>query len=344
MIAEPPTGDGLHKSAVLLISLGTDLAARVLSHMDERQVEAIIGEMSRLGAIRPVEREQVAEEFEVLVDEDAGGALGGPDYSRRLLEQAWGAEKASHFLGGAAADEPAPPSLESILASTSPRSMAALVADEHPQMIAMLIGQMGVEAAAELLAALPADVQGPVAARLVEMEAPAPMALEHLERCLVEKLRGEPGASTEQPGAGPRRVADILGRMRRSLENLVLASLEQQSPALAQKVNKYRFTFENLLDLEGRALQRVLRDVESDTLRLAMKGLDEEQQQIIFGNMSERAAARLMEDLQSGGPAQLRDVEAAQQAMVGIARSLQASGEVQFTIGGEEGEEEAGVV
>src|SRR5205085_1307569 len=201
MPAEPPAGEGLYKSAVFLLSLGTEVAARVLSQMDDRHVERLI---------------------------------------------------------------------------------------------------------AELLASLPADIQGPVAARLTELETPAPIALEHLERCLVAKLQGDPSSVEVQSDAGPRRVADILGRMRRSMENLVLASLEQQSPVLAQKVNRFRFTIENLLELEGRSLQRVLRDVEVDTLRLAMKGLDEEQQQTIFSNMSERASARLREDLENSGPTQLR--------------------------------------
>jgi flagellar motor switch protein FliG len=167
-----------------------------------------------------------------------------------------------------------------------------------------------------------------------------PLALQHLERCLVEKLQGEPVLEETEPDAGPRRVADILGRMRRSLENLVLASLEQQSPGLARRVNRFRFTFENLLELEPRVLQRVLRDIEADTLRLAMQGMDPDQHEIILGNMSERAAARLKEELESGPPAQLGDVEAAQQTMVAVARSLQERGEVQFTIGVNAGSEE----
>jgi flagellar motor switch protein FliG len=176
------------------------------------------------------------------------------------------------------------------------------------------------------------------------MEAPAPIALQHLERCVLEKLRGEQSPEPGERGAGPRRVAEILGRMRRSVETLVLSALEKHSPAIAEKVNRFRFSFENLLQLEGRVLQRVLRDVEADTLRVAMKGLDEEQQQIIFSNMSERAAARLKEELESTAPTRLRDVEGAQQAMVAVARALQESGEVQLPIGESEGAEEEPVV
>jgi flagellar motor switch protein FliG len=344
MLAEHPTGEGLHKSAVLLVSLGPDLAAQVLSQMDERHVAHVIAEMTRLGRVDAGECHRVVEEFNSRLEAEAGGAEGGPEYARRVLEQAVGPERARQILGEASPDEPEPLSLAAILETTSPESLAALVADEHPQLIALLVGQLSVEPAAAMLAALPAEVQGPVAARLVEMETPAPIALEHLERYLADRLRGEKPVELLSPDAGPRRVADILGRMRRSVENLVLASLEQQSPTLAQKVNQFRFTFENLLELESRVLQRVLRDVESDTLQTAMKGLDEVQQQVIYGNMSERAAARLKEDLENSGPTQLREVEAAHQKMVSVARGLQESGEIQLQIGvPEEVQEESDV-
>lgn len=343
-VEEPSSGGGLYKSAVLLISLGAEAAAQVLSQMDEPHVESLVAEMARLGRIDAQEREQVLSEFSARLEGEPEGAAGGPEYARRVLEQAVGPERARRILEGGAAEDSDGPSLASLIETTSPASLAALVADEHPQLVALLVGQLPVEQAAEMLAALPAELQGPVSARLVELETPAPLALEHLARHLSEKLRGEVSVEPAVPDAGPRRVADILGRMRRSVESLVLASLEQQSPTLAQRVSQYRFTFENLLELEPRSLQRVLRDVESDTLRLAMKGLDEVQQQVIYSNMSERAAARLKEDMENSGPTPLRDVEGAQQAMVGIARSLQESGEIQLSIGAPaegEGEEEA---
>jgi flagellar motor switch protein FliG len=343
MLAEPPASEGRYKSAVFLLSLGTEVAARVLSQMDDRNVEGLVAEMGRIGRVRADEQERIAVEFNERFETNASTVEGGPEYARQLLEVAVGPERAEKILG-AASGEPEGPSLASVLESTSPTSLAALVSDEHPQLIALLAGQLTVEKAAEFLAALPGEIQGPVAARLIELQAPAPIALEHLERCLVEKLQGDSSAVAVETDAGPRRVADILGRMRRSMENLVLASLEQHSPVLAQKVNRFRFTIENLLDLEGRSLQRVLRDVEADTLRLAMKGLDEEQQQTIFSNMSERASARLREDLENSGPTQLREVEGAQQTILAIARALQATGEIQVQVTDEESGEGEPVV
>jgi flagellar motor switch protein FliG len=326
------TTRGIYKVAVVLASVGADAASRVLGHLDDLQVEALIREMSRLGPIRAEERDRVLEEFEYRIVHDRG-AVGGKEYARTLLEKALGPERALRMLSDGSSDQADGPSLASILESTAPESLAALVADEHPQLIALLMGQLSVEQAAVLLSALPAEVQSPVAVRLAEMEAPAPIALQHLERCLVEKLRGEQTPAPDQPGAGPRRVADILGRMRRSVESMVLASLEQQAPAVAQKIQQYRFTFDDVVQLESRAVQRILRDVDSDTLRLAMRGLDEERQQRIFANMSERASTRLREELENSGPARLRDVEAAQQAIVAVARALQESGEIQLSLG-----------
>lgn len=340
MLADLPKTSGVYKGAVFLAALGPEVAAKVLQHLDERQVESLIGGMARLGRIKAEERDAVLEEFLQRAQQDPGDEAG-MDFARLVLEQAVGADRAVQVLGEVMPVEPPPPSLMTVLENTAPDSLAALVADEHPQMIALLIGQLPVEKAAAVLASIPHGVQGEVAARLTEMEAPAPVALQHLERCLLEKLRGESEAIQEQIGAGPRRLADILGRMRRSNEDAVMASLEAQSPHLAQKVNRFRISFEQILGLDARSLQRVLREVEGDVLRAAMKGLDEEQQATIYSNMSERAAARLREDLEMIGPIRLREVEAAQSRIVGIARGLQEAGELQISNGAGEEEEEA---
>lgn len=329
---------GIYKSAVLLATLGADLASRVLTHMGEREVELLVREMARMGRVQAGERDRVLEEFRERLMQDSGTS-GGVDVARQMLEQTVGAEKARQLLGELEPGPSAAPPLALLLEATTLDQLATLVADEHPQLIALLVGQLAVERAATVLAALPANMRGEVAARLAEMETASPMAVEHLERYLLEKLGTQQSGRREEMG-GPKRVADILGRMRRSVENTVLEALEQQSPEIAQKVNQYRFSFEHLMQLDGRSLQRVLRDVEPDTLRLAMKGMDEEQQQLIFRNMSERAAERLREDLESTGPTRLRDVETAQQTMVEIARRLQESGEVQIATGGGGGDDE----
>ncbi len=334
---------GLHKSAVLLAALGTDVAARVLSHMKDTQVEVLIREMTGLGHVPAPKRDGVVEEFHERLGMDLGVSVGGLDYARSLLEQALGPERAGRILDEiVASPEPDPdrPPLDAVLEETPPERLASLVVDEHPQLIALLMSQLPVEKAAVLLSALPSELQGNVTARLAQIEAPSPVALQHLERCITEKLRSDQSGGSAGGSEGPRKVADILGRMRRSVEESLMAHLEQKSPELAQQVSQYRFTFEDLLNLDARGLQRILREIDADTLRIAMKGLDDERQQVIYTNMSERAANRLREDLENTGPTRLRDVEVAQQMMVATARALAEKGELQLNTGGAAGGEE----
>lgn len=331
---------GVHKSAVLLAALGTERAARVLSHLDDPRIEVLVREMGRLGHVPAQMRDLVAEEFRRRMSQDAGLLVEGPTYARGLLEQAFGPERANRLMGGQESQEEVPPTLDEMLESTAPEKLAKLLHDEHPQLLALMLGQMTVQDAAKVLAALPAELHAPVAARMARMESPAPMALQHLEGLLREKLRADSPDASDDRAAGPRRVAEILGRMRRSTEDAVLSSLQDQAPTVAEEVNRFRVTFEDLLALDGRSLQRVLREVDADTLRLAMKGLDADRQQVIFSNMSERAAVRLREELENSGPTRLRDVETAQQTIVGIARGLQEKGELQIGSGSGAGSEE----
>lgn len=338
--AAPPAG--AHKSAVLLASLGTEAAARVLSFMDDRQVEALVREMTLLGHVPAQKRDLVVQEFQKRVGQDLGVNVGGIDYACDLLKQALGSERAGRIIEELVPNPDKPPTLEEMLQSTPPEALAKLMGDEHPQLLAVLASQLPVEKAASFLGSMPPEMQTSVAGRLAQMESPAPVAIEHLERSLADRLRSQNGGELGGPALdGPRKVADIMGRMRRAAEESLMASLEAQSPELARRVSRFRFTFDDLLKLDGKALQRVLREVENDTLKMAMKGLDEERQQTLFSNMSERAAARLREELENTGPTRLRDVETAQQGIVGIARGLADRGELQLR-SDEEEEEEGG--
>lgn len=351
-LSDPPSSTrafahGAHRGAIVLTALGTELAARVLSQLDESEVETLIQAMTRLGYVPADERDRVLQECETELSRFAGGLVGGAEYTRRLLEETVGPEKAARYFGGPAASAPSSRTLQEILRDTPVEALTALVAEEHPQTITLLVSQLPMEKAALFLTALPETLQGPVTARLVELEAPAPRALQHLARCLSEKLGGMPVGGDAQPAAGgPRHVADLLGRMRRSVENGLLHSLEQQSPALLQKVNRFRFTFEQLLEQENRTLQRVMREVDGATLPLVIKGLDDAQQELLYRNMSERAAERIREEVASLGPVRLRDVEAAQQTLVTTAKELEERGEVTLktAAGAEEGGEEEAFV
>lgn len=334
------SSDPATRGAILLTALGTELAARVLSCLNESEVEPLIQAMAKLGYVTAEEKEQVLQAGEQDLQRYANGLVAGPEYSRRLLEQAVGPEKAANILGRSVAPEQKVLTLESILSDTPPDALAVLVAEEHPQMIAVLVSQLPLDKAATVLTALPEAIQGNVTARLVQMETPSPRALHHLEQALVERVTMGTLNNEESPG-GPRRVADILGRMRRSVESLFFSSLEEESPDLARQVNQYRFTFENLMEENDRTLQRVMRDLDTSTLPLIIKGLTDEQVALVYRNMSERAAERIREEVDNLGPVRLRDVEAAQQTMVNVAKSLADRGEITLSMSNAETEAEA---
>ena len=336
----PISNDPAYRGAIFLTALGTELAARVLSCLAEAEMEILIQAMSRLGHISAEEKEQVLEDGEEDLQRFTNGLTAGPEYSRRLLEQAVGPEKAANILGRSLAQEQKVLTLENILSDTPPDELATLMAEEHPQMIAVLVSQLPLDKAATVLTALPEAIQSTVTIRLVQMETPSPRALHHLERALVEKVTMGSLSNEESPG-GPRRVADILGRMRRSVESLFFSSLEEESPDLARQVNRFRFTFENLMDESDRTLQRVMRDLDTSTLPLIIKGLTDEQVEQVYRNMSERAAERIREEVDNLGPVRLRDVEAAQQTMVNVAKSLADRGEITLSVANTESEAEA---
>lgn len=336
----PISSDPAYRGAIFLTALGTELAARVLSCLNEAEVEVLIQAMSKLGHVSAEEKESVLKYSEEDLSRFANGLTAGPEYSRRLLEQAVGPEKAANILGRSVVQEKKAITLESILSDTPPEDLAVLVAEEHPQMIAVLVSQLPLDKAAGVLTALPETIQGNVTARLVQMETPSPRALRHLERALVDRVTTGSLSSEQTPG-GPRRVADILGRMRRSVENLFFSSLEGESADLARQVNQYRFTFENLMEESDKTLQRVMRDLDTSTLPLIIKGLTDEQVARVYRNMSERAAERIREEVDNLGPVRLRDVESAQQTMVSVAKSLADRGEIMLSMSNADSEAEA---
>ena len=337
----PQANTPAYKGAVLLRALGTEVAASILSCLSEAEMETLMQAMASLGHVPGKERDRVLIESEEELRHYANGLSVGPEYTRQLIEQTVGPEKAANFLSGQREIEAVPAlTLERIIKETLPETLASLISEEHPQMIAVLVSQLPLDKAATMLTALPSEVQTNVTARLVQLETPSPRALKHLEQALAAKLQMGIMDNKESP-AGPRRVADILSRMRRSVENVFLTSLEEEAPDLAREVQRYRFTFENLLEQESRVLQRILRDLDTNTLPLVIKGLAEDQIELIYGNMSERAAERIREEVDNLGAVRLRDVEAAQQKMVGLAKALAEKGEVTLVMANQESEEEA---
>ncbi len=314
---------GIEKAAVLLIALGRDKSAEVLAHLSAEEVQRVSAAMARIPYVTPETRNPVLGEISKLIG-SSDYSEGGVEYVRQVLEKALGPQKASRVMDGMNQEQQARP-LESLAEATSDQLVAAL-RNEHPQMIALILCHLPPDKAAAVLGSLTADQQGEVAARIAVIDSAAPDMAEQLEKTLHTRFAA--GAAAAQVTGGAKALVEMLNNADRTTERTVLEALAERRPELADDVRKMMFVFEDLVTLDARTVQRVLREVENEDLRIALKGAGDDVKQLIFQNISERAAQSLKEDLELTGPVRVRDVESAQQRMVAVVRRLVHSGEV----------------
>jgi len=314
---------GVEKAAIMLIALGRDKSAEVLTHLSPEEVQRLSQQMAQIEYVAPETRNAVVDEVSKLVT--AGDYTeGGIEYVQQVLEKALGSQKASRILDGMSHDQRARP-LES-LAEASTDQLVNALRGEHPQTAALVLSHLPAEKAAAILGSLPQEQQGEIAARIAMIDSAAPELAEQLEKVL--QTRFSSGAGMGRAVGGAKALVEILNNADRTTERTVLEALAERKPELADDVRKMMFVFEDLITLDSRTVQRVLREVENDDLRVALKGASDEIKQLVFQNVSERAAQSLKEDLELTGPVRVRDVEAAQQRIVAVVRRLVHAGEV----------------
>jgi flagellar motor switch protein FliG len=313
---------GLEKACVLLIAYGTGVAAEVFKHLTEPEIEQLSAEIIKMQNVDSSVSDAVVAEFEALVAE-SGSSLGGKNFAAQVLQQAVGSQKASELMGRAATPGRGRPfgSLWELNAG----QLARTLKDEHPQIAALVLSYLPAGRAAMVLGELSEEMQADVAHRICTLEEADPEVLQTIEETLQTKLNAT-GTRAAASG-GPKTLVEILNNVDRSIERNILTALQSDDPAVGEQVRDLIFTFEDLPKLEDRTIQLVLREVEQEDLRLALKGAAEEIQSLIFKNMSERAAEMLREDLELVGNARIKDVECAQQKLVVVVRRLIASGE-----------------
>jgi flagellar motor switch protein FliG len=317
--------DGTKKAAIVLLALGREAAAEVIKNLKNSEVERIAAEIASLGSV-PVEVQQkVVSEFTGAMASRDKTRAGGVNKAAEFLESALGRSKASEIvtkikkLGATGAMR----KLEQMNAGT----VVEFLKGEHPQTIALIITQLGPQFAANTLSALPENLRANVAVRIATMETISPDTTEEVDRILSSQLEGLGG--TERAAAGGVKIlADILNVTDRSIEKDVLSAIEAKDETVATQVKQLMFVFDDILLLEDRAVQRILREVDTKDLAVALKAADEEVKQKIFKNISERAAAMIREEIDYMGPKRLSEVEAAQQAIVAVIRNLEESGEI----------------
>lgn len=325
--------DGRRKAAILLVSLGTEASAEIFKHLRQDEIDELTLEIASLGTVSSSVKQEVLQEFYDTAVAQEYIAEGGIDYARVLLERALGPEKANEVLARLSSAIQVSPF--EFLRRTDPAQILNVIANEHPQTIALIISHLPPDTAAQVLSALPPELQSEVAMRVAIMDRTAPEVIREIERVLERKLSSVLTQDFTAAG-GIKALVDVLNQVDRSTERTILEALEEQNPELADEIRKLMFVFEDILLLDDRSIQQVLREVDNKELSLALKGTSEEVKEKIFRNMSERAAAIIKEDLQFMGPVRLKQVEEAQQRIVTVIRKLEDAGQIVIARSGED--------
>lgn len=321
------------KAAIMLMALGPEIAGKVVRHMDDEHTEALSLELARLDKVSPDQRAQVIHEFYDVATAQDYIAEGGVENARQLLVSAFGAEKADEVVKRIVSAMQVVPF--EFLKKADPGQVLSFIQDEHPQTIALILAYMPMNNAAMILGKLNSDLRADVAARIAMMDQTPPEVIRRVEQVLEKKVSSLISQEMTQAG-GPKALVDLLNRVDRSTERLIIESLTENNPELAEAVKNMMFVFEDIVQLDDRAIQSIMREVDMKELATALKGTGVEVQGKIFRNMSERAVSMLKEDMEFMGPVRLRVVEESQQKVVAVIRRLEEAGEIVIGRTGEE--------
>lgn len=323
--------NGVQKAAILLIALGPEKSASIFKHLKEEEIEELTLEIANTRSVSPNDKEMVLNEFYQICLAQQYIAEGGIGYAKELLEKALGSEKAQDVIAKLTASLQVRPF--EFIRKTEPSQILNFIQDEHPQTIALILSYLAPGQAALIMSALTPEQQADVAKRIATMDRTAPDVIKEVERVLERKLSSLINQDYTIVG-GVDAIVNILNTVDRSTEKHIMESLEIEEPELADDIRKKMFVFEDILLLDDRAIQRVLRDVDNNDLAIALKGANEEVQGAIFKNLSQRLAAMIKEDMEFMGPVRMKDVEEAQQKIVGVIRKLEESAEIVISRGG----------
>lgn len=326
--------DGIDRSAILLLSLGEDEAAEVMRHLGPREVQKLGAAMARLSHVSTDQAQMVLADFRSRLERQTSLGVGSDQYIRAMLNKALGADKAGTLIdrilhGGDTSG------LEN-LKWMDARSIADLIKLEHPQVLAMILAYMEPEQAGEVIHHLPERLVSEAMMRLASLETVQPAAIRELNEILEEQLSGESQSLQVASLGGPKAAAEVLNRLETSLSGSILEKMRENDSELAEKVQEKMFVFDDLIKLDDRSLQVLLREVPSEGFVTALKGASPGLREKFFTNMSKRAAEMMRDDLEAKGPVRVSEVESAQKAILQIATRLDAAG--QISLGGGSGE------
>jgi flagellar motor switch protein FliG len=316
---------GPRKAAIFLAAMGADVAANVFKSLDEPEIETLSKEISRLPNVDESATSEVLREFMEMALTKQSITSGGLSYALEILEKSIGKHRAVEVVGRIQASTQ--PVRFSAVKRADPNQLAGILRREHPQTVALVLANLGPESGAGILEVLPEDIRAEVIVRMATIDKTSPEVIKQIEQVL-EKQVSAGFASGVTYGEGAKTVAEVLNRVDPTTQKAILERLDEHSPSLAEQIRGLMFTFEDLINVDDRGLQRLFTDVDQKDLVLSLKTAGEQVAAKIFKNMSERTAAIVKEEMGFLGPVRLKEVEAAQRKVVAVARKLKEAGEI----------------
>ena len=324
---------GIQKAAFICVIIGPELTSEIFKHLKDNEIEQLVFEIAKVDKISPEDKEDILKEFQTFALAQGYVSRGGLDYAKDSLIKALGEQRANDIINRLTTSIAGRP-FDSVRRS-DPSQLFNFIQSEHPQTVALILSHLDPQKSAMILPSLPQDVQPEIARRIAMMDRTSPEVLKEVESVLEKKLAAL-GAEDFSSAGGVEPIVEILNMVDRSTEKQIIEELEDVDPELAEEIKKRMFVFEDVVLLDDRSVQKVLRDVDTNDLAKALKAVEPDVQEKIFRNMSKRAASLLREDMDYMGPIRLKDVEESQQKIVNIIRKLEESGEIVIARGGEE--------
>ena len=318
------------KAAILFIALGPEYSAKLFQHLADDEIERITLEIANHKKVSSEVKTKVVSEFYQMAMASDYISTGGLEYAQNVLEKALGAEKAMEILNRLTTSLQVRPF--DFLRKTDPSQLMNFINNEHPQTIALIMAYLEPDQAATVLGALSPEAQADVARRIAQMDRTSPDIIREVERVLERKLSSLVTQDFTTAG-GVKAIVEVLNRVDRTTEKSIIETLEVDNPELAEEIKRLMFVFEDIVQLDDRSLQMVLREVDTKDLSLALKATPQEVADKVYRNMSKRAADMLREEIEFMGPVKIRDVEEAQQKVVNVIRVLEDKGDIVISRG-----------
>lgn len=324
---------GADKAAVFLLTIGEEEASKIMKHMNPHELELLGTKMSTLKEITRDVVDGAVSDFVTVIQNQTSLGVGGDSYLREVLTKALGSEKADGVIDRIllAANSQGLEALKWM----APKSVAELIRFEHPQIIALVLSYLDAGQAAEVLSLLPENTHTDIMVRIASLDGIPPQAIRELDRILEQHVSSDNNLQAASLG-GVESAAAIINQLSGTMEGSIMDGLKEQDAEMSERISDLMFVFDDLSNVDDRAIQTILREVATDQLVMALKGASEDLQEKILRNMSQRASEMLREDMEAKGPVRLSDVEVAQKDIVTTARRLESEGSIMLGGGGEE--------